>query len=164
MKIPESNIRNMLKAISDGNHVLNEQVSLVSVSKTLCPDCIYDPVRKESTDYNCETCDGTGFTVVETVNTISASVEQSEDFKYDFSKAGKFVKGQIYITLDILEIKNVLNPTSQYNLDDYNQLKNFVESFSTIRWKGARYNVDSFEPGWLQGNLYEIGLVLSIVE
>jgi hypothetical protein len=144
--------------------VLNETVALYKIAKSHCPDCTFDPVRQESTDYNCETCDGTGFINSEQVFTIPASIEQEEDFKYDFSKAGKFIKGEIYLTIDSVEIKTVLDPTSQYNLDDYNQMKAFIEQYDHVLWKGAKYSIKSFEPGWLQGNLYEIGFTLSIVE
>ena len=45
-------------------HILNEIDKLVYLysypSETVCPDCIYDPVSQESSDSNCETCDGTG--------------------------------------------------------------------------------------------------------
>jgi hypothetical protein len=154
----------MLKAISDGNHVFNETISLYVNTKTDCPDCDFDPVRKESTDPNCQTCGGVGKIITEVSYDIPASVEQEEDFKYDFSKAGKFLKGQIYATLDILEINTILDPTSKYDLNDYKQMKSFVESFDYIKWKGAKYKIEQFEPGWLQGILYEIGLTLSIME
>lgn len=164
MQIPEANLRNMLKSITAGNHVLNEQVGICKHTVAPCPDCGYDPVRKESTDYGCETCGGVGKIKTETVVTIPASVEQEEDFKYDFSKTGKFVNGQIYLTIDILEINTVLNANREYDLNDYKQMKAMIESFTYIKWKGARYDIDSFEPGWLQTNLYEIGFVLSIME
>lgn len=163
MKIPESNIRNMLKAISNGNHVLNETASFYKNQKTKCPDCKFDPIRKESTNHNCSTCEGTGYIETESFVTIPVSVEQNDDFRYDFSRAGKYVNGTIYMTLDIEEINAVLNKDKAYNLDDYEQIKAFVESFDSFIWKNARFKLDSFEPGFLQGHLYEIGITMSLV-
>jgi hypothetical protein len=162
MQIPEANLRNMLKAISEGNHVLNEQVSFYHNTKSICPTCVFDPIRKESTDRNCPTCSGEGYVITELKYTISASIEQEEDFKYDFSKAGKLLKGQVLVTIDSAEF-TTLDPTKKYDLNDYPQMKSFVESFDYIKWKGAKYTVESFEPGWLQGNLYEIAIVLKLV-
>jgi predicted RNA-binding Zn-ribbon protein involved in translation (DUF1610 family) len=164
MNIPEANLRNMLNAISSGNHVLNEQVQMHTHTELDCPDCDYDPIRKESTNYNCETCGGTGKIVTDQYLTIPASVEQQEDFSRDFTNSGKITKGQIFVTIDIKEIKEVLNTDNKFNLDDYTQLKSFVDQYDFINWKGARYSVSSFEPGFLQGNLYEIGLTLSLFE
>ncbi|WP_124118462.1 MULTISPECIES: hypothetical protein [Paenibacillus] len=164
MKIPESNIRNMLKAIGNGNHVLNETVQIYSNSKTKCPDCKFDPIRKESTDRNCPTCEGVGYIITEVFQTIPASVEQSEDFRYDYTKAGKYVDGNIFLTIDIEEINTVLNVDEKYDLDDYNQMKAFIESFDYVVWKGAKFKTESFEPGYLQGYLYEIGISLALME
>jgi hypothetical protein len=164
MEIPQSNVLNMLKAISNGNHVFNEQVKVYRNTDSDCPTCQYDPVRKESTDPHCQTCDGKGRMIVEKFYSIPASVETEEDFKFDFSKAGKFIKGQIYLTIDSKELTTVLNVDVKYNLDDYTQLKAFTESFDYIVWKGARYTITQFEPGLLQGNLYEIGFTLSLME
>jgi hypothetical protein len=154
----------MLKAISNGNHVFNERVQIYRNTKTPCPACLYDPVRKESTDPYCQTCGGAGVIVVESFHDIPASVEQEEDFKYDFAKVGKFLKGQIYMTIDIQEINTVLNASNAYDLNDYAQMKAFCETFDYVVWKGAKYNINEFEPGWLEGNLYEIGFILSLME
>jgi hypothetical protein len=164
MPISQSNVNNILKAISNGNHVFNEQIAVYRNTKTICPNCIYDPIRKESTDYNCQTCGGTGQIIVEVFYSIPASVETEEDFKYDFSRAGRFVKGEILVTIDIVELNTVLNISSPFDLNDYTQLKAFIERYDYIKWKGAKYNIGSFEPGWLEGNLYELGLVLSLME
>lgn len=158
-------ISNMLKAISNGNHVFNETVQMYRNTKSDCPTCTYDPVRKESTDPYCQTCGGTGVIITYNSYQIPASVETSEDFKYDYTKAGKFVKGSIYLTIDSKEITTVLNTgNSAYNLNDYNQLRTFVESFDYVMWNNARYNINDFEPGVLQGNLYEIGCMLSLMD
>jgi hypothetical protein len=163
MLIPESNIRNMLKAISNGNHVFNEQINIYRNTESYCPVCTFDPILKESTDHNCQTCNGKGTVITEKFWTIPSSVEVEDDFKYDFSKAGKLLRGQIYATIDILEIDDVLNTLPTYDLNNYNRLKDFVGSFDYIKWKGAKYTIERFEPGWLQGHLYEIGLTLSLI-
>lgn len=164
MNIPQANLLNMLNSISAGNHVLNEQVSFYKHSTIDCPDCGYDPIRKESTNHNCSSCEGTGSIVTITVQNIPASIETEEDFKYEFTKVGRIVKGQILLTVDIKEINEILNLDSKYDLNDYQQLKAFLDQYSSINWKGAKYSIDSFEAGWLQGNLYEIAITLNLVE
>ena len=164
MSIPESNIRNMLRAISKGNHVFNEQVKVYKNTKTICTDCIYDPIRQESTDYNCQTCDGLGQVITEVYSEIPASVETSQDFRYEFTKAGKITTGEIFLTIDIVELEDILNVSAIYDLSDYTDLKAFVQQYDYIVWKGARYTIKNFEGGWLQGNLYEIALTLSLME
>jgi hypothetical protein len=163
MNIPEANLRNMLKAISEGNHVLNEKVRLYKTSNSDCTDCDYDPIRKESTDINCETCGGTGSISTSTYSEIDASVEQEEDFKKHYQDTGAVTKGKIFVTIDIADITTTLNADSKYDLNDYSQMKSFVEQYNYLMWKGAKYTVESFEPGWLQGNLYEIGVTLSLI-
>lgn len=164
MNIPEANLRNMLSAISAGNHVLNEQIKLVKQTEVDCPDCGYDPIRKESINFNCESCSGTGSYITITSQTIPASIETEEDFKYEFTKAGRITKGQILLTIDTKEIKEKLNSDGKFNLDEYVELKAFIDQYSYIMWKGARYIVESFEAGWLQGNLYEISMTLNLSE
>jgi predicted RNA-binding Zn-ribbon protein involved in translation (DUF1610 family) len=164
MNIPEANLRNMLKAISDGNHVLNEQVKFNKASKMDCPDCGYDPVRKESTNFDCDTCGGTGSVTTVTSQQISASVETEDDFNYEYTKAGRLTKGQILLTVDIKEIKEILNVDGKYDINDYSQLKAFLDQYENVTWLGARYKIDSFEAGVLQTNIYEIALKLSLVE
>ncbi|MNT21510.1 hypothetical protein D3C72_1568520 [compost metagenome] len=90
------------------------------------------------------------------------SIETEEDFKYEFTKTGKLVKGQILLTIDIKEINEILNVSQSFNLDQYDELKSFMEQYRHIKWKGATYVIESFEPGWLQGNLYEIATVLNL--
>lgn len=164
MQIPQSNLRNMLSAISNGNHVFNETVQLYRNTKTPCTTCTYDPVRRESTDPYCQTCDGTGFIITLKYFSIPASVETESDFTYDYSKVGKFTQNQMYMTIDNLELTTVLNIDKAYDLNDYKQLKDFVESFDYVIWKGAKFAIGDFEPGILQGNLYEIGCKLSLME
>lgn len=163
MNISDANIRNMLKAISAGNHVLNENIRLYKHTESDCPDCSYDPIRKESTNQNCPTCDGKGVIIVNTYNEISASIEQEGDLKYDFTNAGIITKGQIFATIDIQEINDILNSNSTFDLNDYTQMQKFIKQYDYILWKGAKYSVEHFEPGWLQGNLYEIALTLSLM-
>jgi hypothetical protein len=66
------------------------------------------------------------------------------------------------MTIDIQEL-NILNAAGTYNLSDYNSLRIFVETFDFFIWNGAKYSVHEFEPGFLQGNLYEVGFVLSLI-
>ncbi|MNS33484.1 hypothetical protein D3C72_655990 [compost metagenome] len=162
MNIPEANIRNMLRSISEGNHVLNETAFFYTESETDCPDCRYDPIRKESTNPNCQTCGGTGSITTQVIDEVQVSIETEEDFKYEFTKAGKLVKGQILLTIDIKEINEILNVSQSFNLDQYDELKSFMEQYKQVKWKGAAYVIESFEPGWLQGNLYEIAAVLNL--
>lgn len=162
MKISQSNIRNMLRAISDGNHVLNETVRLYQSTKTDCSNCGYDPIRKESTNLNCPTCGGSGSIVTETFKEVPSSIETYDDLKYDFTQAGILLKGQIHCTIDMLEINTVLNVDKKFTLADLDSIEKFIQQYDYITWKGAKYTVESFEPGWLQGNLYEIALVLSL--
>jgi hypothetical protein len=153
----------MLKAISDGNHVLNETIRLYKSTKTDCPDCGYDPVRKESTNFNCQTCGGEGSVIVETYIEIPASVESYEDLKFNFTRAGELTRGQVNCTIDMLELKTYLNLDNKFDLNDFNDIKLCIKQYDYIWWKGAKYSAESFEPGWLQGNLYEVALVLSIL-
>jgi hypothetical protein len=158
------NITNMLAAISYGNHVLNEQIKLYKNIKSDCPVCLYDPMRNESSDSNCQTCGGVGQIIVESFSQIDASVEQESDFSYDYTKAGKIVNGKIYVTIDIKEINEILNANSTYDLSDYHQMKKFIDQYDYITWSSAKYIVESFEPGLLQGSLYEIAVTLSLIE
>lgn len=162
MNIPEANLRNMLNAISEGNHVLNETASFYTVSESDCPACAFDPIRKESVNPNCETCGGSGSISVSTKVDIPVSIETEEDFRYEFTKAGKITNGQILLTIDIKEINEVLNINQAFDLNQHAELKAFIEQFKKIEWKGAAYVVDRFEPGWLQGNLYEIAATLNL--
>lgn len=164
MKIPEANLRNMLSAISAGNHVLNEKVRFYTSTNSQCPDCEYDPVRKESTNSSCPTCGGTGSITTYAYKEIDCSVETEKDFQYDFKQAGKITKGQIFVTVDIKEINEVLNLVTKYDLNDAPQMKALLNQYDYIWWKGAKYTIESYEPGWLQGNLYEIALVLSLMD
>jgi hypothetical protein len=164
MNIPESNLRNMLKSISQLNHVLNETLKLCQEDESDCPSCKYDPIRKESTDPYCDTCDGRGKMVTETFYNIPSSVETTEDFQYEFSKAGRIMEGEILATIDIQEIETVLDPTGKYNMDDKGDIKRFLDQYNYFEWKGARYVLKSFQAGYLQGNFYEISMTLSLKE
>jgi hypothetical protein len=162
MNIPESNLRNMLNSISSLNHVLNETLNLCKVSEVDCPDCGYDPIRRESTDPYCPTCDGRGKKVTEQIFTIPSSVETEEDFSFEYGSTGRLSKGQILATIDKLEIDSVLNTDSKYSMDNQNNIKEFLDQYEYFEWKGAKYILDSFQAGYLQGNFYEIGLTLTL--
>lgn len=164
MKVPSPKVLNILNAIDQGNAMLNETIRLYKQTHSDCPDCGYDPIRKTSTDPFCDTCDGKGSIIVETYHEIKASVEQEEDFRSEFTNAGKITRNQVYVTLARKEIHNVLNVDTNYDFDDYNQMKAFVEQYSYILWKGAKYSIESFEPGWIEEILYEIGVTLSLIE
>lgn len=164
MNIPNANLRNMLNAISKGNHVLNETVRLFRNTKTPCPDCKFDPIRRESTNPNCDTCGGTGKVVTENFFEIPASVETLSDYKNTWQNVGQLTENQILLTLDAQEISEVLNVSPQYDLDQYSGIKAFVESFDYLTWKGAKYVVSSFEDGRLQGILYEISMKMNLTE
>src|SRR5690606_34009262 len=150
MNIPESNLRNMLNSISSLNHVLNETLKLCKVSESDCPDCNYDPVRKESTDPYCPTCDGRGKDVDEQIFTTPSSIETEEDFAFEYSNAGRLSKGQILATIDKLEIDTVLNSDKKFDMDNQQDIKRFLDQFEYFEWKGATYSLDSFQAGYLQ--------------
>jgi len=164
MNIPNANLRNMLNAISQGNHVLNETVRLFRNSEEKCPDCKFDPIRKESTNPYCDTCGGTGLIVTENFYEITASVESLSDYTNEFENVGKLTQGEIFVTLDNKEITEILNVTPVYDLDDFKELKAFVNSFNYLTWRGARYDLASFEDGRLQGILYEITMRMKLNE
>lgn len=163
MSIPESNLRNMLNAISKGNHVLNETIHLHSNVKSDCPDCSFDPIRKESTDYNCPTCGGVGYLITDSYQTIPASVETEDDFKYDFTSVGKVVNGKIYVTIDSKEVAEILNISNKFNMNNYDDVKSLISQYDYITWKGAKYEIEEFQIGYLQGVFYEIGLLLKLI-
>jgi hypothetical protein len=162
MNIPESNLRNMLNSISGLNHVLNETLRLCKVSETDCPDCGYDPIRKESTDPYCPTCDGRGMIVSETYYDIPSSVETSADFTYSYAETGRLLDGEVLATIDILEINTVLNVDGKFNMDSQSDIKAFLSQYEYFEWKGGKYIVKSFQAGYLQGNFYEIAITLKL--
>ena len=162
--LSDANIRNMLDAISRGNHVLNETARLFKVSKTDCPDCGYDPIRKESTDPYCETCDGKGSIESLAYNEIPVSIETEKDFQYKFTNAGKITDGEIFLTIDIKEIKEVLNADNSHDLSNYQGVKKFVEQYDHVTWHNAKYKMVSFEPSYLQGIFYEVSMKLKLEE
>lgn len=162
MNIPESNLRNMLNSISGLNHVLNETLRLCKSDKTDCPDCSYDPIRKESTNPYCPTCDGKGVIFTETYFDIPSSVETSADFMYSYAETGRLLEGEVLATIDILEIKTILNVNSQYNMDNQDSIKSFLDQYDYFEWKGGKYIVKSFQPSYLQGNFYEIAVTLKL--
>jgi hypothetical protein len=163
MNIPQSNLNNMLNSISGLNHVLNETLRLVKITTTPCPNCKFDPIRKESTDPTCPTCGGAG--VIQTpVNTdIPASVETKEDFVYSFAEVGRLLDGEVLATIDKLEIVTILNKNGTYSMDSQSDIKSFLDQYDHFEWKGARYVVKSFQPNYLQGNFYELAITLKLL-
>lgn len=164
MAMSESNLRNMLNAISRGNHILNEQVRLYKHTEEDCPDCGYDPIRKESTDPYCDTCEGKGKIEKETYTQIPTSIQTEDDFQFDFTQAGRLEQGEILITIDRKEIDAHINQNGDWDLDDHRSIKKLVENYDYFWWKGGKYHLKGFEPGYLQGVLYEIAVTVSLSE
>ena len=162
MNIPESNLRNMLKSISELNHVLNERISLSKVADKDCPDCQYDPIRKESMDAYCDTCSGAGKLKVPEITPISASVETMDDFRFDYTALGRLKEGEILVTIDKLEIDDFLNKDGKYNMNDYKDIEKLIHEYDYIEWMGTRYTPATFQPAYLQGNFYELSLTLRV--
>jgi hypothetical protein len=162
MNIPESNLRNMLNSISSLNHVLNETLILYKLESSDCPDCGYDPIRNESTDPYCTTCDGKGKVSTPTAFTIPSSIETEDDFVFSYTNAGRLTSGEILATIDNKEISEVLNVDRKFSMDDYGDIKAFLDQYSYFEWKGAKYKLESFQPGYLQGRFYEISMKLSL--
>jgi hypothetical protein len=152
----------MLNSISELNHVLNEILRLCKVSETDCPDCGYDPIRKESTDPYCDTCNGKGKIVTESYYDIPSSVETADDFRFEYGNTGRLLDGEILATIDSKEISEILNIDSKYNMDEQQDIKSFLDQYEYFQWKGGKYVVKSFQPGYLQGNFYEIGITLKL--
>jgi hypothetical protein len=162
MNIPESNLRNMLNSISGLNHVLNETLRIYKNNESDCPDCGYDPIRKESTNPYCNTCDGTGKIATEIFYDIPSSIETAEDFTFDYGHAGRLLEGEVLATIDVKEIKEVLNTDGKYSMDNQIDIKNFLDQYEYYEWKGGKYIVKSFQAGYLQGNFYEIAVTLKL--
>jgi hypothetical protein len=162
MNIPESNLRNMLKSISSLNHVLNETLKICKHNESDCPSCKFDPIRGESTDPYCDTCDGKGKVTADVFYTIPSSVETEQDFTFDYAKVGRLTNGEILATIDKVEIDTVLNVGGTYNMDSYDDIKKFLDQYDYFEWKGAKYVLKSFQAGYLQGNFYEISMTLSL--
>lgn len=162
MNIPQSNIRNMLTSISGLNHVLNETLRLCQTTTVDCPTCGYDPIRQESTDPSCPTCDGVGKIVTEIYTDIPSSIETSADFMYSYAETGRLLDGEILATIDSLEINTILNISGKFNMDTQADIKSFLDQYSYFEWKGGKYVVKSFQAGYLQGNFYEISITLKL--
>jgi hypothetical protein len=162
MNIPESNLRNMLNSISSLNHVLNETLTICKEDEADCPDCGYDPIRNESTDPHCPTCDGHGKISTPLYYTIPSSIETEEDFTFTYSNAGRIAEGEILATIDKKEIDEILNIGNKYNMDSYVDIKSFLDQYKYFEWKGAKYKLSSFQAGYLQGNFYEISMKLKL--
>jgi hypothetical protein len=152
----------MLNSISELNHVLNETLRLCKVSETDCPDCGYDPIRKESTDPYCDTCDGRGKITTEVYFDIPSSIETADDFRFDYAHTGRLTDGEILATIDSKEINQVLNIDGKFNMDSQQDIRGFLDQYEYYEWKGGRYIVKSFQAGYLQGNFYEISITLKL--
>lgn len=144
--------------------MLNETLTIYHNHETDCPDCGYDPIRKESTNLNCQTCDGIGKIIDSITYTIPSSIETEEDFSFDYANVGRISNGEILATIDSLEIKTILNTDGKYSMDNYQDIKKFLDQYDYFEWKGAKYVLKSFQPGYLQGNFYEISMTLSLKE
>jgi len=162
--LSEANVRNMLSAISRGNHVLNERAKLFKIAKTNCPDCGFDPIRKESTNPDCDTCEGKGMVEVLSYNEIPVSIETEKDTQYRFTNAGKITEGEILLTIDSKEISEVLNLDKSHDLSTHQGIKKFVEQYDHITWHNAKYKMASFEASYLQGIFYEISMKMKLEE
>lgn len=162
MNIPQSNIRNMLNSISGLNHVLNETLRLVQYTSTDCPDCSYDPIRKESTDPSCPTCDGKGVIQTQVNTDIVSSVETSADFIYSYAEVGRLLDGEVVATIDNLEMTTILNPNGKYSMDNQLDIKKFLDQYDHFEWKGGQYIIKSFQANYLQGTFYELSITLKL--
>lgn len=153
----------MLSSISSLNHVLNETLRLVKFTTSDCPDCGYDPIRKESTDPSCPTCGGTGLIRTEVDTDIPSSVETSADFIYSYAEVGRLLDGEIVATIDNLEITTVLNSNNKYNMNIQSDIKAFLDQYDHFEWKGGKYVVKSFQANYLEGTFYELSLTLKLM-
>jgi hypothetical protein len=162
MNIPQSNIRNMLNSISSLNHVLNETLRLVQYTNSDCPDCGYDPIRKESTDPSCPTCGGKGVIQTQVNIDIPSSIETAQDFIYSYAEVGRLLDGEIVATIDNLEIKTILNSSNKYSMDSQDDIKKFLDQYDHFEWKGGKYVVKSFNANYLQGTFYELSITLKL--
>ncbi|HLI46307.1 MAG TPA: hypothetical protein VKU94_03855 [Geobacterales bacterium] len=163
MNIPQSNIANMLSSISSLNHVLNETLTVYASTTTNCPNCGYDPIRKESTDPSCPTCGGKGLIETLTSTSIPCSIETQEDFQYSYAEVGRLLDGEILVTIDNLEISTVLNTNGKYSMDKQSDIKAFLDQYDYFEWKGGKYVVKSFQANYLQGTFYELSIILKLM-
>ena len=153
-----NDIKNILTAISNINHVFTETITLHKFTKTRCTSCEYDPIRNASVDVNCPTCGGTGWIQTDNPSTIQASADYEGDFDTNpLLTAQDFDSNIVYITLDIKEL-NTLNQDNAFNLTDVVQLEHFLKQYDYITWDNTNYELISFQPGWLEGILYETAL------
>lgn len=162
MQLPASSVRAILNSISSLNHILNETIDLIQMVNTDCPDCTYDPIRQESTNPYCQTCDGKGVIQTQQKFTIASSVETEEDMTYQYRPVGRLVQGEIKATIDKTEISSTLDPKGQFNMDDQGSIKAFLDQYAYVIWKGATYIIEEFQGQYLQGNFYEIDLTLKL--
>jgi hypothetical protein len=162
MPLSDSNVKNMLKAISVGNHVLNETMSFYKNTKTDCPSCGYDPIRHESINPHCPDCNGTGLKETISYVDVPVSVETEDDFRYDYNNKGRLTKGQILVTIDASEIESLLNNPQVFDLNTHNGIQAFISQFDYFSWKGGKYTASSFEAGYLQGYFYELSVTMEL--
>jgi hypothetical protein len=142
------NTTKIIAAISSANHTFTEQVTLHYLTKSSCTACTYDPIDNESTNINCQVCNGAGFIYADSPIIIPCSLEQIKPYEQELLPTGMYDNTQVSITIDQLELL-------KYNID--------VEDVSHFSWNGDNYRMISSKPGVLSGIVYEIDVLLEII-
>jgi hypothetical protein len=142
------NLTKIIAAISNANHTFTEPVTLHYLTKVPCSACSYDPVENESTNMNCQVCNGAGFIYTDSPITIPCSLELTKPYEEELLKTGMYDNSIVNITIDQVEML-------EYNIN--------VETVSHYSWNGDNYRMVASAPGVLNGIVYEIDVTLEII-
>ncbi|MHA1754693.1 MAG: hypothetical protein ACTSYR_04165 [Candidatus Odinarchaeia archaeon] len=143
MRVPSSD--KIIKYISEINHIYPEEITLHYISKTVCPDCTFNPILKESTNILCPTCGGDGYIETDNPIIIECSVEGIDEEDVLLIPSGLVISDLIKITIDKKEI-------DQYNID--------VTKVDYFTYNGDDYILSSFRKESLDKVVYEVNCIL----
>jgi len=76
-------------------------------TETDCPDCVYDPINKESIDPSCPTCSGRGRIQTERALTVNANVSWrgiTDQYNYMRLPGGNIEAGDVIVSCKLNDV------------------------------------------------------------
>jgi hypothetical protein len=142
------------KRIEEVSVIDSEIVYFVKQKKEPCSECIFDPIRRESTNPFCPVCGGKGFVTQDVKTAITACVDRATGLENVYQAGGRLQKGDVVMTVHERELVK-----AGYPLD-----ADWATEFDWIEIAGRKYILaegDSVIPQTLQGQIYEVIFHLS---